>query len=144
MEATMAKCFMTGVELPFDQSYLLNIGVANRIVRDLRQQLKAMTGLLEQLGQADTVEIFNPSKRCMEERHHRRLVSYPVCIALQAAAPGEKLFISWGEWKGRKKEWRPLRLGEEGPPTEEIFSHEPEEESCYDTNHSRLSNNSGV
>lgn len=55
----MAKCYLTGIEIPTEESFLLNIGVANRAIKDLRSKPGTLERLLSQLGPKDEVDIYS-------------------------------------------------------------------------------------
>ncbi len=98
----MAKCFITGVELPLEMTHLLDIKVANRAVHALRQRLHAVEGLLKQFGTRDELEIYNPRQGKSFIRYDRRLVCEAVAQLLAEAYPEAKLFLSWPEYRERK------------------------------------------
>lgn len=97
----MAKCFFTGVEVALSETYLLNLGLSIRILRDLRQKTEVIERLLEQLGPRDVTEIYDSKKRKKILRKDRRLVSKAVAKVLSDAYPEKNLFINWMEWRGR-------------------------------------------
>ncbi len=102
----MAKCFFTGVEICLKNTYLLDIGATNRVIRDLRQQLQAVERLLDQLGSRDEIEEYNPFLHKKTTRKHIRLVTPEVAKSLSAVFPKESLFICWPEWKKRKPHFK--------------------------------------
>jgi len=99
----MAKCFVTGVELPLSETFVLDIPVAYRILKDLRQRLGAMERLIEQLSPWDDAEVFDAKKREMLVIKQRRLVSPGVAKALSSVSPENDLFIPWPVWRERRK-----------------------------------------
>lgn len=48
----MARCYLTGVEIPLDQAFVLDLTVAHRVMRDLRERLATLERLTAQLGRA--------------------------------------------------------------------------------------------
>lgn len=98
----MAKCFVTGIELPLAETYVLNIAAAYRALRDLRQRVSVLERLIEQLSPKDDVHIYDPWKRDTVIRRDRRLVSPSVAQALSAAYPEGELFMTWSEWRSRR------------------------------------------
>ncbi|MBW2000309.1 MAG: hypothetical protein JRJ29_20420 [Deltaproteobacteria bacterium] len=102
----MAKCFVTGIELPLSETFVLDIPVAYRILKDLRQRAEAIERLIEQLSPWDDVEVFDARKREMVDRKERRLVSPGVAKALASVSPENELFIPWPLWRERKKRTR--------------------------------------
>lgn len=99
----MARCFITGIELKLVESYVLDITVAHRALKELRQQAASLERLIQQLGQKDDTEVFDRRKGEPAIRKDRRLVSRSVAEALSAACPQKKLFIEWSEWRSRRR-----------------------------------------
>jgi len=100
----MAGCFITGIELTLEESYMLDITVAHRALKELRRQAASLERLIQQLGQRDDAEVFDRRNGQMTVRKDRRLVSPSVAQALSAAYPQKQLFIQWTEWRSRKLE----------------------------------------
>ncbi len=98
----MAKCFITGVELPLEETYLLDIGPAFRALRDLRKRAASLERLVEQLSPVDDVEVYNPQKHETTSRKDRRLISPSVANALSDTYPEGELFVTWPEWRSRR------------------------------------------
>jgi hypothetical protein len=101
-EVTMAKCFITGVDLPIHEAYILDRMAANWALKDIREQLATLERLIENLGSMDDAEVFDVKKRETIIRHDRRLVTFAVAEALSAAYPKTKLFMPWKEWHLRR------------------------------------------
>ncbi len=99
----MAKCFITGVELPLESLYLLDIGTVNRKIREFQQRVRALEGLLYQLGTSDERKFYLHGKEDLITRYHRRLVCETVANVLGKTCADEKLFISWHEYTDRKQ-----------------------------------------
>ncbi len=97
----MAKCFVTGVVMPLNESYVLNIGAAYRALRDLKQRMNALERLLQQFGARDKVEHYNPRTKQCRIRLEHRLVSSSMARALSTAYPEGKLFITWSQLRAR-------------------------------------------
>lgn len=98
----MIKCFMTGVELPIEKTYLLDIGEAHRALKHLRQRTASVERLIGQLGALDDVEIYDVKKHQNITRKDKRLVCESIARALADVYPEKNLFISWGEWRDRR------------------------------------------
>jgi hypothetical protein len=114
----MARCFITGVELKLEESYVLDITVAHRALRELRQQAASLERIIQQLGQRDDTEIFDRKKGEPAIRKDRRLVSPSVAEALSAAYPQKKLFIQWTEWRSRRSNVSNVLAGKSGESDE--------------------------
>ena len=52
----MAKCYITGLEVTVDESYLLDRGAARRAILTLKQRMAAVERLQTQLGPKDQVD----------------------------------------------------------------------------------------
>lgn len=98
----MAKCFMTGVELSIDKTYLMDLAAAHRALKDLRQRVASMERMIEQLGVNNDVEKYDAQTRTMIVRKERRLVCEAVANAMAAVYPEKGLFITFQEWRRRK------------------------------------------
>jgi hypothetical protein len=98
----MAKCFVTGVDLPLNNAYVLDIPAAYRALNDLRKQLASIDRLIQQLSPMDDAEVYDARKRETITRKERRLVSPAVAEVLSAAYSKEKLFMSLDDWRARR------------------------------------------
>jgi hypothetical protein len=101
----MAKCYLTGIEIPTEESFLLNIGVANQAVKDLRSKLGSLERLLSQLGPKDEVDIYSVGEGKKVTRKDRRLVCKSLADSLEAALPNSDLFIAWHDYREQRKKW---------------------------------------
>lgn len=101
-EKIMAKCFMTGVELPIEKTYLLDVGEAHRALKHLRQRTASVERLIGQLGALDDVEIYDAKKHANITRKDKRLICESIAKALAEVYPEKTLFVSWGEWRNRR------------------------------------------
>lgn len=99
----MAKCFLTGIEVPLGEAYLLDIAAANRVIRELREQLKVLERLVEQFSPDDLVEAYDHALHRQVSVKRKRLVCKPVVETFRSAANGQRLFILWPEWRARKR-----------------------------------------
>jgi hypothetical protein len=98
----MVKCYMTGVELPIDDAYLIDLGAAYRLLQQLRHHAAAVERLIAQLGSRDEVEVYDPVKKKKVVQMHQRLVSHAVSKVLGEIYPEKPLFIKWTDWKVRR------------------------------------------
>ena len=105
----MAKCFITGVELPLEETYVLNISSAHKAFRSLKHRLESVERLIEQLSPVDDVEFYDAKKREMIMKKNRRLVSPIVAKALSTAYPEGNLFFSWTDWLAKRQKIKKLR-----------------------------------
>ena len=137
----MAKCFITGIELPVVETSVLDISAAYRALRDLRQRVSVLERLIEQLSPKDDVDIYDVRIHDTVVRRDRRLVSPSVTQALSAAYPEGVLFITWTEWRSRRPFFQDqpapnetAREAEPGPessiPEKGIVDSGPEERLC--------------
>jgi hypothetical protein len=101
--AAMARCFLTGVEFPLQQAFVLN----RRAARDLRDALKdrvaCLQRVIEQLSPLDARD-GNPfgreQKSAFVPKKHR-LVCKAVAEALAPGFPEIELFQGWLEYRAR-------------------------------------------
>ena len=98
----MAKCFITGIEIPLETSFILDIKAANKVIYELREQLRALEGLIKQLGIKDERTIYDPKKGETYSYYYRRLVCESAATMLAKRFPEKCLFITWIEFKKRK------------------------------------------
>jgi hypothetical protein len=98
----MAKCFLTGIDVPMESAYLLDRGAARRALRNLKQRLIAVERLISQLGPKDEVEVFDAQSKDKKNRVQRRLVCPTVAAALSACYPESQLFLTWREFTERR------------------------------------------
>jgi hypothetical protein len=99
----MAKCYFTGVNMPLQESYLLDFGPAFNALKDLRLRTASIQRIIELLSPLDDVKVYNSQKSKSETKRDRRLVSKAVAETLAVAYPEGRLFVSWHEWKSRYK-----------------------------------------
>jgi hypothetical protein len=97
----MAKCYLTGVEIPVESAYVLDRGAAQRALRSLKQRVAAVERLIAQLGPKDEVEAYGPNGP-RKRKGQRRLVCPTVAAALAASYPEARVFVSWPEFAERR------------------------------------------
>lgn len=97
----MAKCFLTGIEVPMENAYLLDQGATRRALRSLRERVAAMERLLAQFTPRDSVEVYDYKTRKPAVKPQRRLVCQSVASALSALYPEAQLFITWPQFRER-------------------------------------------
>lgn len=89
----MARCYLTGVGISLDEAFVLDLTIAHRVVRDLRERLATLERLTAQLGEKDPVTIRHRGGAGSHTRQDRRLVSKAVATALADACADAELFI---------------------------------------------------
>ncbi len=99
----MPKCFVTGLELAINKSFLLDITAARKAVFDLRKRLHSVEGIFEQLSTIDKQKFYDSKKKKNKIRHERRLVCSTIATLFSESYPEAALFISWKEYSNRKK-----------------------------------------
>jgi hypothetical protein len=52
----MPKCFLTGIEIPMENAYLLDCGAAQRALRNLKLRVAAVERIMTQLSPKDQTE----------------------------------------------------------------------------------------
>ena len=111
----MPKCFLTGIEIPMENAYLLDCGAAKRALRDLKLRLAAVERLVAQLSPKDETEVFDYKSKSVKVRPQRRLVCQTVAAALSESYPECPLFVAWPAFKTRRPPVFPeLRKGGNG------------------------------
>jgi hypothetical protein len=101
----MVRCFLTGVEFPLQQAFVLN----RRSARDLRDSLKdrvaCLQRVIEQLSPLDAQEAkpFGQTHKSTFAPKKHRLVCKAVADALAPGFPEIELFQSWLEYRSRAR-----------------------------------------
>lgn len=99
----MAKCFISGLEIRVSSSFVLDVGAAKRLERELRQKTAALGKMIEMLGTLDKVQMKDNETGCSKTRWERRLLCAVVADGLNAAWKEHKLFIEFNEYKKKRK-----------------------------------------
>jgi hypothetical protein len=97
----MARCYLTGVGIALDEAFVLDLSVAHRVMRDLRERLATLERLTSNLGEKDRVTIHQRGGAGTRERQDRRVVSKTVATALSEACADAELFVAWQVWRMR-------------------------------------------
>lgn len=97
----MARCYLTGVGISLDEAFVLDLTIAHRVMRDLRERLATLERLTAQLGEKDPVTIRHRGGSGSHTRQDRRVVSSSVATALADACADAELFIPWQTWRAR-------------------------------------------
>ena len=98
----MARCFITGVEVPLEETRVLDISAAYRALRDLRHRAASVERIIQQLSPCDDAEAYDPVKRERYTRRDRRVICPRAAEIMSAAYPEGNLFIRWNEWRARR------------------------------------------
>ena len=114
----MAKCFLTGLELDFENACILDRGGAKRALHSLKERLTAVERIVTQLSPKDEVQVFDRRSKTTKSRSQSRLVSKSVAAALSTSYPEAPLFMTWREFTNRRRalfpELRQRQAGKEG------------------------------
>ena len=100
----MAKCFITGVEVPIQDCYSLNIGVAYKKIKELKYKLDALERLIIQLGTKDEIDAYDDTEHKTVKKHINRLICSNIAAAISANFQETKLFTSWNKYRSEKHE----------------------------------------
>jgi len=95
----MPKCFITGIEIDLQDSWLLDRSAATRALSRLRERLDAIERLVSQLSAQDQVQVHDYRSGVDKARRQRRLICPTVATALSVSNPEFPLFISWKDFR---------------------------------------------
>lgn len=100
----MARCFLTGVEFPLQQAFVLNRRGARDLLHELKDRVACLQRVIEQLSPLDTREAtpFDTPRNAFVPKKHR-LVCKAVADALAPGFPETELFLSWLEYRSRAR-----------------------------------------
>lgn len=104
----MYRCYLTGVEVAFDNAFVLNRTVLYRVLRGLKEKTETLERLLAQLGAHDEAVVRLGPGQPPVTRKHRRLVSRAVAEVLRAGFAEPDLFIPFTTLANRGQQGRPL------------------------------------
>ncbi len=96
----MIKCFYTGIQLKDSEAYVLDIGEARRLLRELKDTANAVEKLIKELGEVDEVEINSRTGKKIKQRR-RRLICMQIASAFIDSYKGKNIFVKWSEWISR-------------------------------------------
>lgn len=97
----MARCYLTGVGIALEEAFVLDLTVAHRVMRELRERLATLERLTAQLGEKDRVTVRHRGAATPHIRQDRRIVSKSVATALAEACSDAELFVPWHAWRAR-------------------------------------------
>jgi len=98
----MPRCYITGIEIGFEDAYALDVSEMHRAIRELKSQLDALEKLMAQFGAYDKVELTDRRTGKPFTRLDARLVSATVAHALAEACPERSIFLPFAEWKEQR------------------------------------------
>jgi hypothetical protein len=96
----MARCYLTGLEIKLEDSYVLDRSAAQRLLRRLKQRLEVLQRLVDQFGAYDVPADVRKADY-QGSRKDRRILSRVIAESLGAAYPEVQLFIPWTTWRER-------------------------------------------
>lgn len=106
----MPRCYITGIEIGFEEAYALDVSEMHRAIRELKGQLDALEKLMAQFGAYDKVELTDRRTGKPFTRLNARLVSATVAHALADACPERSIFLPFAEWKEERARRRSRTL----------------------------------
>ncbi len=96
----MVRCFLTGVEFPIQQAFVLNRRDARDLLDGLKDRVASLQRVIDQLSPLDTHDprpFEQPRKGAFAPKKHR-LVCKAVADALAPGFPEIELFQGWPEY----------------------------------------------
>lgn len=108
----MARCYLTGVGIPLDEAFVLDLTVAHRAMRELQERLATLERLTAQLGENDRITVRHRGGSGSHTRQDRRIVSKAVAAALSEACSDAELFVAWDVWRTRGRSFALAALRE--------------------------------
>jgi hypothetical protein len=92
----MARCYLTGIEFPIEDGYVLDKSTVHREVRTLKAKTQNLARLLDLLGPTDRTSLRQKTVL------RRRLVCRDVAQALSAGLGGQSVFLSWRDFRAQR------------------------------------------
>lgn len=92
----MARCYLSGIEFPIENDYVLDKPLVYREIRALKAKAEDLTRLLDLLGPADCIVL------CRKTTVRRRLVCADVARALSAGFGERGVFMSWRDFRAQR------------------------------------------
>lgn len=104
----MVRCFMTGVELPIDQTLVLNRRAAIELLYQLKGRVATLRRILEQYSPLDDFEREHfgslPSRDLAQHGPKKHRLLCPAAAQVLAPSfPEITLFLPWPEYKARAR-----------------------------------------
>lgn len=100
----MARCFLTGVEFPLEDAFVLNRREARLLIAALNNRSASLRRLVDQFSPMDEVpeaEQAAPPRRAGFARKNHRLVCKAVATALAPGYPEISLFVGWLKYRAQ-------------------------------------------
>ena len=98
----MPKCFFTGIDLRLEDASVLDRGGARRALRALKERVAALERLIRELGQFDTVEVYDAKTRGNKTCSQHRMIAPTIAAALAAGWPESPVFVNWRVYVSRR------------------------------------------
>lgn len=99
----MIHCFLTGVQFPLEDAFVLNRRDAHDLLDALKERVASLRRVIDQLSPLDEEEGGNSrvayTGRGAFARKKHRLVCKAVADALAPGFPEIKLFLAWAEYR---------------------------------------------
>lgn len=108
----MPRCYMSGVEIRLEDGYVLNTGAALRALQTLRGRAATLERLIGELGKWDEIEYYDGKSKAQVKGRQRRLLSSEMGKLLAGLCPETRLFLTWNEWKGKRRRIPSAKEGE--------------------------------
>lgn len=106
------RCHLTGVEIPLEDSYLLDTGCAMAVLRKARDRVAVLEKLVDHLAGWIEHEIPGNGQGKTKDVRYRKVVTRAVAEAMSSVEPSERLFVSWTDYRKRGALFRLTRLCE--------------------------------
>lgn len=107
----MVHCYLTGVQFPLDEGYVLNRREAHGLLVALKDRIASLQRIVDQLSPLDDVDTSRQRGRMPPARKSHRLVCKALAEALAPGYPEIRLFIPWRQYRvhARLTEFHSLR-----------------------------------
>lgn len=100
----MVQCYLTGTKIQLDDAYVLDVTAARHALCDLRDRIRTIERLVDELGASDKVEVQDWKKGGAKiQRKDRRLICKSMALALSAACPEKEIFVPFNAWLSHRK-----------------------------------------
>lgn len=102
----MVRCFLTGVQFPIEEAFVLNRREAHALLDALKDRVASLRRVIDQLSPLDEEDNKAgigqaPPSRFVRKRH--RLVSRSVADALAPGYPEIRLFVDWPQYRANSR-----------------------------------------
>ena len=103
----MVRCFLTGVQFPIEEAFVLNRREAHDLLDMLKDRAASLRRLIDQLSPLDDEDSnagLAHSRQSAFVRKRHRLVSRAVADALAPGCPEIKLFLEWPQYRSSARQ----------------------------------------